>query len=450
MITRLQDPSNLSGEKFPELAEKIAISLTRMSRKMPQGSPFHYAYLAPAVHEISNKVPTAATNGRKYFWNPEFLSGLTPDQVSAVLIHEAYHTILFHCSRGHRDAIWNLAIDFVVNAIIMVDHQINMQSMFPEHFTIEQCKASMATGSEISGICLDKSAHGRKAEDIYDELIQAADQAKKSASRCSGGSGEGDSESASSSPDNQGSKSSHDPMNPNVSGGIDSHLDEQEAGAQEVADKVREALATAEAIGGKLPGNVAGLLDGALVKLEKPKVDLKTMIYGIAKKIQAGRGGVHLDYKKPRRRNGYLDLGFGRVTMVPVRAKQPKLHYAVCMDTSGSMSDHDINATVSQLQTLTDICSGCVVPNDTKPYWEAKVDIGTTFELQKVRVKGRGGTDYSEFFNEYKSKIGTVDFIVVLTDGYFGMPPKPGVPVIWVVVNNSGFTASYGKVVHLR
>jgi len=457
MITRLQDPDNVGGDKFVDLSEKISAALTRMSKSPPKGSPFHYAYLAPAPHVLETHIPTAATNGRKYFWNPEFLNSLSIDQVGAVLLHEAYHTMLFHCARGHRNTLWNLAIDFVVNAIIAVDHQIDMNSLFPEHYTIDELKSAMHTGAEIKGICLDKKAHGRTAEDVYNELLEESDKAKKNrksqgsqkseaqGGSSSGGAGESEEESKSGH-----SESDQDDHGINASGAIDHHMGDQEANAQEIADKIREAMANAAAMGGKLPGSVAGLLDGALVKLEKPKVDLKTMVYGMAKKIQSGRGGLHLDYKRPRRRNGYMNLGNGRITMVPVRAKQPRLTYAVCLDTSGSMSDQDINTTVSQLQTLTDICNGYVVPNDTQPYWDNLAEVNSGFDLEKVRVKGRGGTDYSLFFKDYKKKVRDVDFLVILTDGYFTMPSKPLVPVIWVVVNNDSFKAPYGKSVHLR
>lgn len=457
MITRLQDPENVGGDKFVDLSEKISAALTRMSKSPPKGSPFHYAYLAPAPHVLETHIPTAATNGRKYFWNPEFLSSLSVDQVGAVLLHEAYHTMLFHCARGHRNTLWNLAIDFVVNAIIAVDHQIDMNSLFPEHYTIDELKSAMHTGAEIKGICLDKKAHGRTAEDVYNELLEESDKAKQNRksqksqkSEAESGSGDGDSEGSGDESGSGGSGGDKDDHGINSSGAIDHHMADQEANAQEIADKIREAMANAAAMGGKLPGSVAGLLDGALVKLEKPKVDLKTMVYGLAKKIQSGRGGLHLDYKRPRRRNGYMSLGNGRITMVPVRAKQPRLTYAVCMDTSGSMADQDINVTVSQLQSLNDVCSGYIVPNDTHPYWENLAEITSSLDLKKVRVKGRGGTDYHAFFRDYRQKVRDVDFLIVLTDGYFTMPNKPSIPVIWVVVNNDSFKAPYGKTVHLR
>lgn len=448
MITRLTDPDSLAGDKFSALAEKISVALTRLSRRMPDGSPFHYAYLAPAAHELTARIPTAATNGRKYFWNPEFLETLTPDQVNTVLIHEAYHTVLFHTARGNTDPLWNVAVDFVVNAIILVDHNIRIDAQFPEHFTIADIKAAIQSGSGVEGIALDRAAHKRTAEDIYDELLRAAHQAKSSQSKGN----QDKSETAGNDQGESGTESGYgDPYQPKVSGGFDDHGIKNEQNAQEVSDQVRQALSQAAAIGGALPpGNVAGLLEGALVKLEKAEVDLKTMIYGMATKIQAARGGLHLDYKRPRRRSGFMPLGDGRVTMIPVRAKKPVMHYAVCMDTSGSMSDHDINRTVSQLQSLNDTCKGFVVPNDTEPYWENMAEITNTFDLAKIRVKGRGGTDYHEFFGTYRQKIDRPDFLVVLTDGGVSIPPKPPTPVIWVVVGCPQFAPGYGKVVNLR
>lgn len=458
MITRLTDPGNISGDRFPELSDKISAALTRMSKSMPQGSPFHYAYLAPSPHEITDRIPTAATDGRKYYWNAEFLHKLTPDQVGVVLLHEAYHTVLFHTKRGNRDPLWNVAVDFVVNAFIMVDHSTDMKKMFPESFTLPELKCAMACGVEIVGICLDRDVHGRTAEHIYDELLQvkppkppgAGGKGQKSQSGSEPGDLPGKGGENEDSPGSEDEGPDKPPgATPRIKGGLDEHMD-MEATPQEIADRVREAIANAEAMKSKLPGSIAGLLEGALIRLEKPKVDLKTLVYGLAKKIQSGKGGMNLDYKRPRRRSGYLDLGNGRVAMMPKRTKPPKLKYIVCMDTSGSMSDVDISATVSQLQSLDDLATGWIVPNDTMPYWEAMKEVSGSSDLDKIRVKGRGGTDYQEFFATYTKKCEEVDFIVTLTDGCFSMPDKPKSPVVWVVVNNPGFTAPYGRVVHLR
>lgn len=457
MITRLTDPNNLAEDKFNVLADKISVALTRLSRRMPTGSPFHYAYLAPAVHELTNIIPTAATNGRKYYWNPSFLDSLTPDQVNSVLIHEAYHTVLFHTARGNTDPLWNVAVDFVVNAILLVDHNIPLAMQFTQHFTIAEIKNAIASGEGVEGIALDRTAHGRTAEEIYDELLRTAQQTKSNRNKdgqTKAGSSDGGHGKSLNEPGGSplGSFSDEpDTFKPKISGGFDDHGIKSEQNPQEVSDQIREALSQAAAIGGALPpGSVAGLLEGALIKLEKAEVDLKTMIYGMATKIQAARGGLHLDYKRPRRRSGFMPLNNGRVTMIPVRAKKPIMHYAVCMDTSGSMSDHDINRTVSQLQSLNDTCRGFVVPNDTEPYWDSMAEITNTFDLTKVRVKGRGGTDYGEFFRTYRNKIDKPDFLVVLTDGGVSVPPKPPTPIIWVVVGCPSFSPGYGKVVNLR
>lgn len=69
---------------------------------------------------------TAATNGRTFFWNPEFLLKLnakSPIGVRIVIGHEAWHAIFMHpARRGSRmPRLWNIAVDYRVNYTVMED-----------------------------------------------------------------------------------------------------------------------------------------------------------------------------------------------------------------------------------------------------------------------------------------------------------------------------------------
>jgi hypothetical protein len=67
---------------------------------------------------------TAATNGRTFFWNPEFiikLAAKNPLGVRIVIGHEAWHAIFMHpARRGSRmPRLWNIAVDYRVNYTVM-------------------------------------------------------------------------------------------------------------------------------------------------------------------------------------------------------------------------------------------------------------------------------------------------------------------------------------------
>src|SRR5207237_287895 len=85
----------------------ISASLLRIRGK----APFFAALSLFAKFRASDRIPTAATNGRDVLYNPEFLLHLPPPQLDAVLVHEVLHAALLHSLRGGtRDPVrWNLA-----------------------------------------------------------------------------------------------------------------------------------------------------------------------------------------------------------------------------------------------------------------------------------------------------------------------------------------------------
>ena len=100
----------------PELEKIISASLLRLQVK----SPF-FATLALFTHFQSTEVlPTAGTDGKNIFVNPEFVRSLSPGQLDGLLLHEVLHAALLHVlRRGPRGSIlWNIAADIVVNGMI--------------------------------------------------------------------------------------------------------------------------------------------------------------------------------------------------------------------------------------------------------------------------------------------------------------------------------------------
>lgn len=111
-------PLSAKDAAVAELNEEL--SLVRL--QLQYRSPFFGAlvlYLDTAF-DTTGRFPTAATNGRKVWINPEFWQSLTMPQRAGLLLHETLHAALLHCSRrGNRNpGIWNIAADFVVNHLI--------------------------------------------------------------------------------------------------------------------------------------------------------------------------------------------------------------------------------------------------------------------------------------------------------------------------------------------
>ena len=84
-----------------------------------------------------------------------------------------------------------------------------------------------------------------------------------------------------------------------------------------------------------------------------------------------------------------------------------------------------------------------IVPADAF-YWDkaTKIKKCNVEELSKVKVVGRGGTMFAEFFTDYEKNIGKCDFLIVITDGFLldtdiAEMKNPGVDVIWLITTGS-------------
>ena len=98
------------------LERQISASLLRLRIN----APFFAALSLFASFRPSLAVPTAATDGRAVYYNPDFLGTLAPRELDGVLLHEVLHAALLHAvRRGTREGVrWNVAADVVVNGIL--------------------------------------------------------------------------------------------------------------------------------------------------------------------------------------------------------------------------------------------------------------------------------------------------------------------------------------------
>jgi predicted metal-dependent peptidase len=87
------------------------------------GDPFLFQLMYPVMHEATNKIPTAATDGKRFLWNPKFLASLDPINVRLTQTHEGCHDLYMHPERlGSRDPkLWNYAVDYCVNNFSVED-----------------------------------------------------------------------------------------------------------------------------------------------------------------------------------------------------------------------------------------------------------------------------------------------------------------------------------------
>ncbi|HUY79853.1 MAG TPA: VWA-like domain-containing protein [Ktedonobacterales bacterium] len=83
-------------------------------------SPFFSTLALFARIRPTETLPTAATDGRDIYINPDYFSQLAAPERVGLLLHEVLHAALLHVPRrGARDPLlWNIAADVVVNGVI--------------------------------------------------------------------------------------------------------------------------------------------------------------------------------------------------------------------------------------------------------------------------------------------------------------------------------------------
>lgn len=537
------------------------------------GDPLIFGLMYPVEHICTLNMPTAATDGKRYYWNPKFVLKLSRIGLRIVCSHEAWHAIYMHPQRrGSRlPKLWNIAVDYIVNAGVMDDFKARKKDP-KEHFTkhlgkymtlpqyVELLKDPFGTikgfedlkpadQADSSSVSLPKPNEDRELtpeeqkelerrekrskffyadpdleedmrspEKIYDMLYallpkcpecgrvgiyqmpksgkkDKSDQKDKSdkkdkpdASKADGkdkpgkkksGKKKGDQhdhgdgqkcdcpdhQNSNDQGDSNGQGGQGDQDSQNGQGGgcdhgkcgkcgdgvdifgfgdtLDDHMDSEES-QEKLAKRVSEAMEAAR----KMAGHVPSALEDELGKLTAPKVKWQDVIRTRLLKARAGNG--RNDWTRFRTRPMFSGL------LVP-KKRNYFASFGCLLDTSGSMSKDDMAFGLSQLISLDDNAEGTIVPADAQIYWEdaTKLRKANAEEISKVKVVGRGGTMFADFFSDYEKNIGKCDFLVVVTDGYLldtdiAAMVNPGVDVFWLVTSGALFNAPFGRVFDLR
>lgn len=156
--------SRVVGKIDPNLIAQAEDKLTKVFKELALnpdnrqyvsklgGDPLIFALIVPAVHVATLNIPTAATDGKKFYWNPNFVMKLSYLGNRLVAYHESGHALYLHPQRrGNRNPmLWNIAVDYIVNGMIMDDLKVRLKGdtkAVHDHFTqglgnyltIEQC-----------------------------------------------------------------------------------------------------------------------------------------------------------------------------------------------------------------------------------------------------------------------------------------------------------------------
>ena len=349
---------------------------------------------------------TAATDGRKFYYNSEFINSLPLKQLEFLFGHEVLHVIYDHMDRrGDREPrLSNIAADYCVNADLL-DQKI---------------------GDKIPVGLYDNKYKGWSYEEVYDDLYQNADKIdinklmQQVLDQHLDGDGDGDG-------DNEGDGKGP----PRLSKGE----------RQAIKDEVKEAmLAAAQAVGaGNLPAGVKRLVQD----MTEPVINWRELIQQHIQSIVKD----DFTWMRPSRRGWHMDA------ILPGTKPGEQIDVCIAIDMSGSIGEEDSRAFLSEIKGIMDaydeykITVWCF---DTDIYNMQVFNSDNMDSIETYEPQGGGGTDFManwQFMIE--NNIEPKKFIM-FTDGMpFGeWGIEEYCETVWIIKGNPGCEPPWGIWAH--
>lgn len=360
---------------------------------------------------------TLATDGKNFYYNSQFVLNLkTIDKIIFGFAHEVLHCIYDHIARtGSRDRkISNIAQDYVINAEL-VHHSVGQKI------------------DEID-IIFDMKYHGWAWEDVYDDLMKNVKKISVDElfdmmlddhlEEGENDDGEGESK------EGQGIKGDISKSKPKIS------AEERER----LRDEFREAVL--QAAQGVKPGSLPGGIERMIQNLVAPKMDWRSLI---TMKVPSLAKNDY-SYQRPSKKYQYSGI------VMPGLQKEESIDVCVSIDTSGSISQKQLEEVVSEVVGLMDMYAEFTLriwQFDTKVYGYETFTKDTAQDMLTYSIKGGGGTSFQCNWDFMKEQDITPKLFIMFTDGesYDGWGEEGYCEdVVWIINNkhNPNIVPPYG------
>lgn len=400
---------NLIGPTDPKLDREVREILTTARVGLLLKASF-FGNLATRLKLVNADewCPTAATDGRRFYYNSRFIKMLKPKEVEFLFGHEVLHCVYDHFGRrGDRDPqLWNIADDYCVNADLK-KHNVG------EFITSVPC-------------LYDRKYEGMSAEEVYDILYENAEKIDIS--------------------------SLLDKM-------IDQHLDDQEGEGsgsgddegkgrpklspeerQQIKDEIKEAMLSAAAADSAGAGNLPGGVKRILQQLTQPKMNWRELL-----RMQL-ESTIKSDYTWMRTSRKGWDMD----AVMPGMKLDPMIDIALFIDASGSMEEpmlKDILGEVAGIMESFPAYRIHLATFDTEVYNPRQYDSENLEDIMDYEVHGGGGTDFTCIFKYLKEEEIEPKRLIVFTDGYpYGSwGDKEYADTVWILHGTTTIVPPWGQ-----
>jgi len=362
--------------------------------------------------ESDDWCPTAATNGRDFMYNTEFVKKLSVKKLEFLFAHEICHAIFDHFGRcGSRDRMLaNIAQDYAVNQIL-VDERIGEK--------ITEVK-----------ICYDAKYRGMAWEEIYDILWDKAEKISMPQLLSQLGELLDEHIKEEEGVGSDGDKTKDGKGKPSLS------KEEAEKMRQEIKEAMIQSAAAAGA--GKTPAGIMRMIKS----ITEPKIDWRQLVQQEIQSI------VRNDYSFQRVNRKSMHSG----AILPGMKEATTIDVAISIDMSGSIGDEDATAFLSEIKGIMDqyedfrINLWCF---DTDIYNWKQITHDEAHELEEYVPEGGGGTDFEVNWRFMEENGIQPKKFIMFTDGYpcGGWGDEDYCDTIFIVKGNTSAQAPFGTTV---
>ena len=368
------------------LMDRIDLAYSKLGMR----EAFIAAVMTRVKREVSDKVPTAGTNGTWVRFNPTWCEPLTDEELFGLVLHESCHVVLMHMWRreGRDMRIWNYANDALINAYIK----------------------SRGWQLPKGGVHLSWVREEHSSEYVYNKLKE---QQQKQKQQQKSGSGDGDD-----------SEEGDDGMG----GGFDGKGDLEDA--QDDATRVdMEATIIASAKMAKDCGQGSSLIDRVLDKVGDPMVRWQD----VCRSMLTESCAADYTYTRPSRR--FIGSGL----YLPSLRSDALGGLAIGFDTSGSMGPDECNQIAAEIQAIVDDLQPSFVEVVYCDYVVTHTERFERDDVLMLRPKGGGGTRFQPVFEHFAKSDERYCGMIFFTDmeGDLRECEEPPFPTIWADIGSS-------------
>jgi predicted metal-dependent peptidase len=383
--TSTDQKPGINVPKTNKTSSQIEDILIRARVEMLMKAPF-FGNLATRLRlvDATEWCPTAATDGKYFYYNRDFTAALQEDEVIWLMGHEIMHCVYDHMDPDRRGSripmLWNISNDHVIN------------------LELEQAKLGRRIRKEIIEVCYDTKFAEKTSEEIYDEIfkdLQKQGRIKYVEMDMHLDRQPGDDPGASSDGSEEGK-----------TGPAKMTQEEKEQAQQDFQNAV---VQSAKAAGGagNLPGGVRRMLD----KLLNPQLDWRELL---AMQIQST---VRSDYTWMRPSRKGMDSGI----YLPSMDREQTIDIAVCIDTSGSISGEMLRDFLSEIHGIMSQYTDFTLKLwcfDTAVHNPVTFTAENVNDLMEYEIQGFGGTEFMVNWDFMKAEGFQPKKLVMFTDGY--------------------------------